>query len=60
MNGETEFEVTKETIEHFRGMEAHQFDGVTEEDRALLDKLDREIEAMRGEMLSRTAEPDPY
>ena len=35
LNGETEFEVTKETIEHFRGMEAHQFDGVTEEDRAL-------------------------
>ena len=35
LNGETEFEVTKETIEHFRGMEAHQFDGVTDEDRAL-------------------------
>ena len=35
LNGETEFEVTKETIEHFRGMEAHQFDGVIDEDRAL-------------------------
>ena len=35
LNGETEFEVTKETIEHFRGMEAHQFDGVTDEDRPL-------------------------
>ena len=35
LNGETEFEVTKETVEHFRDMEAHQFDGVTEEDRTL-------------------------
>jgi hypothetical protein len=35
LNGETEFEVTKETIDHFRDMEEHQFDGVTEEDRAL-------------------------
>ena len=37
-----------------------QYRQYSEEDRALLDKLDREIEAMRGEMLSRTAEPDPY
>ena len=35
LNGETEIEVTKETDEHFRNMEAHQFDGVTDEDRAL-------------------------
>ena len=35
LNGETEFEVTKKTVEHFRNMEAYQFDGVTEEDRAL-------------------------
>ncbi len=34
-DGETEFHVTKETIAHFREMEAHQFDGVTDEDRAL-------------------------
>ncbi len=26
-DGETEFHVTKETIEHFREMETHQFDG---------------------------------
>ena len=32
---ETEFHVTKETIEHFREMEAHQFDGIADEDRAL-------------------------
>ena len=35
LNGETEFEVTKETVEDFRDMEAHQFDGVIDEDRAL-------------------------
>ena len=34
-DGETEFHVTKETIEHFREMEAHQFDGIADEDRAL-------------------------
>ena len=34
-NGETEFHVTKETIAHFREMEARQFDGITDEDRAL-------------------------
>ena len=35
LNGETGFDVTEETVEHFREMEAHQFDGVTEEDCAL-------------------------
>ena len=34
-DGATEFHVTKETIAHFQEMEAHQFDGVTDEDRAL-------------------------
>ena len=32
-DGETEFHVTRETIAHFQEMEAHQFDGVTDEDR---------------------------
>jgi len=30
-----EFHVYKETIEHFAEMEAHQFDGITDEDRSL-------------------------
>ena len=34
-DGATEFHVKKETIEHFQEMEAHQFDGVTDEDRPL-------------------------
>ena len=34
-DGETEFHVTKETIAHFQELEAHQFDGVTDEDRPL-------------------------
>ena len=34
-DGATEFHVYKETIEHFKAMEAAQFDGVTDEDRAL-------------------------
>ena len=34
-DGETEFHVYKETIEHFAEMEAHQFDGITDEDRCL-------------------------
>ena len=34
-NGETEFHVTAETISHFQEMEAHQFDGVTDDDRTL-------------------------
>lgn len=34
-DGETEFHVTKETIAHFHEMEAHQFGGVTDEDRIL-------------------------
>ena len=32
-DGALEFHVYKETIEHFAEMEAHQFDGITEEDR---------------------------
>ena len=34
-DGETEFRVTKETVAHFQEMEARQFDGATDEDRAL-------------------------
>ena len=34
-DGATEFHVYKETIERFAEMEAHQFDGITDEDRAL-------------------------
>ena len=34
-DGATEFHVTKETIAHFREMEEHQFDGITDDDRAL-------------------------
>ena len=34
-DGATEFHVKKETIEHFQEMEAHQFDGVTDDDRTL-------------------------
>ena len=34
-DGALEFHIYKETIEHFAEMEAHQFDGITEDDRAL-------------------------
>lgn len=34
-DGETEFRVTKETVAHFKEIEAHQFDGVTDGDRTL-------------------------
>ena len=34
-DGETEFHVTKEIVEHFQGMEARQFEGITEDDRTL-------------------------
>lgn len=34
-DGALEFHVTKETIAHFQEMEAHQFDGITVEDRML-------------------------
>lgn len=34
-DGATEFHVTKETIAHFREMEEHQFEGITDDDRAL-------------------------
>jgi predicted esterase YcpF (UPF0227 family) len=34
-DGETEFHVTKETVAHFQEAEAHQFDGVTDDDRML-------------------------
>ena len=34
-DGETEFHVTKETIDHFREMEERQFDGITDDDRML-------------------------
>ncbi|MBR0055798.1 MAG: hypothetical protein IJP66_00575 [Kiritimatiellae bacterium] len=34
-DGATEFHVTKETIAHFQEAEAHQFDGIDDDDRAL-------------------------
>jgi len=34
-DGKLEFHVYKETVEHFAEMEAHQFDGITDDDRAL-------------------------
>lgn len=34
-DGSTEFHVYKETIEHFAEMEAHQFEGITDDDRKL-------------------------
>lgn len=34
-DGAAEFHVTKETVEHFREMEAHQFEGILEGDRSL-------------------------
>ena len=34
-DGETEFHVTKETVAHVQVAEAHQFDGVTDDDRML-------------------------
>ena len=34
-DGALEFHVYKETIEHFAEMEAHQFDGITDDDRQL-------------------------
>ena len=34
-DGETEFHVTKELIAHFQEVEAHQFDGITDDDRSL-------------------------
>lgn len=34
-DGEIEFHVTKEMIAHFQEVEAHQFDGVTDDDRRL-------------------------
>jgi len=34
-DGETEFHVTKDIIAHFQEMEAHQFDGATDDDRTL-------------------------
>lgn len=34
-DGAREFHVYKETIEHFAEMEAHQFDGITDDDRSL-------------------------
>ena len=34
-DGALEFHIYKETIEHYAEMEAHQFDGITDDDRAL-------------------------
>ena len=52
-DGETEFHVTKETIAHFKELEEHQFDGVTDDDRMLCHGLFGDDD----EMLSSTTRP---
>ena len=47
-DGETEFHVTKETIAHFQEMEAHQFDGVTDDDRTLCHGLFGDADTLVG------------
>ena len=47
-DGATEFHVTKETIAHFQEMEAHQFDGVTEDDRTLCHGLFGDSDELRA------------
>ena len=48
-DGETEFHITKETIAHFQEMEAHQFDGVTDDDRTLCHGLFGDEDEMGAE-----------
>ena len=49
-DGETEFHVTKEIIAHFQEMEAHQFDGITDDDRMLCHGLFGDEDTMEPEM----------
>ena len=49
-DGETEFHVTKETIAHFQEMEARQFDGITDDDRALCHGLFGDEDEMMPEV----------
>ncbi len=49
-DGETEFHVTKETIAHFQEMEAHQFDGITDDDRSLCHGLFGDEDEMAPEV----------
>ena len=48
-DGATEFHVTKETIAHFQEMEARQFDGITDDDRALCHGLFGDEDEMAAE-----------
>ena len=49
-DGATEFHVTKEIIAHFQEMEAHQFDGITDDDRMLCHGLFGDEDEMEPEM----------
>ena len=49
-DGETEFHITKEIIAHFQEMEAHQFDGITDDDRMLCHGLFGDEDTMEPEM----------
>lgn len=58
-DGATEFHVTKETIAHFKEVEAHQFDGVTDADRMLCHGLFGDEDNLLGPE-SRTAFEQHY
>ena len=49
-DGETEFHVTKEIIEHFKDLEARQFDGIDDEDRTLCHGLFGDADEMMPEV----------
>ena len=49
-DGEAEFHITKEIIAHFQEMEAHQFDGITDDDRMLCHGLFGDEDTMEPEM----------
>lgn len=49
-DGETEFHITKDTIAHFQDLEAHQFDGVSDDDRALCHGLFGDEDEMAPEV----------
>ena len=49
-DGATEFHVYKETIAHFAEMEAHQFDGITDDDRLLCHGLFGDEDEMMPEV----------
>ena len=47
-DGATEFHVTKDTVARFRELEAHQFDGVTDDDRTLCHGLFGDSDTLVG------------